>query len=198
MLKNQTIEYYDKNASRYCAATRKVDMSYCRNKFLDYLEQGASILDAGCGSGRDAKKFILLGHPVTAMDASLMMCKEAEKLLEKQVLNMTFQDMTFDNEFDGIWACASLLHVPQKEMNAVISNLRRALKPNGIIYASFKYGIGERLEQGRLFHDFEEEEITKLFRGCRFSVLEVFITQDVCRGREGELWANVLGRKNAG
>ncbi|MCD8151513.1 MAG: class I SAM-dependent methyltransferase [Clostridiales bacterium] len=105
------MSYYDEHAEEYCAATIDADMSFCRDKFMACLPAGAHILDAGCGSGRDSKAFMDNGFAVTAMDASEKMCTEAKKLLRQDVLQISFEKMNFQNEFDGIWACASLLHV---------------------------------------------------------------------------------------
>ena len=127
---NQTISYYDKHAEEFCQETKDADMRFCRDKFLDFLERrndmqnikdnislNMHILDAGCGSGRDAKAFLDAGYQVTAMDASTKMCEEAEKRLNKQVLCLSFEELIFEREFDGIWACASLLHVPYKDID---------------------------------------------------------------------------------
>lgn len=121
---NQTISYYDKHAEEFCQETKDADMRFCRDKFLSLLEQkndmqnskdntslNIHILDAGCGSGRDAKAFLDAGCQVTAMDASIKMCEEAQKWLNRQVLCLSFEELIFKQEFDGIWACASLLHV---------------------------------------------------------------------------------------
>ncbi|MCD7763235.1 MAG: class I SAM-dependent methyltransferase [Lachnospiraceae bacterium] len=191
---NQTISYYNEHAEEYCAATVGADMSFCRDRFMAFLPAGAHILDAGCGSGRDSKVFLKKGFIVTAMDASEKMCGEAEKLLGQDVLRCTFQEMNFQNAFDGIWACASLLHVAKSEINSVMKNLKRALKPGGIIYVSFKYGTGERTAQRRLFHDYDESSLRMLLENCEFAVCDIFITEDVRETRQGEKWVNAIAR----
>ena len=106
---NQTISYYDEHAEEYCASTLNANMSFCREAFLSCLEKGAHILDCCCGSGRDSRAFLDAGYTVTAMDASAGMCANAGKLLGQDVLNISFEEISFQDEFDGIWACASLL-----------------------------------------------------------------------------------------
>ncbi|MCD7955983.1 MAG: class I SAM-dependent methyltransferase [Lachnospiraceae bacterium] len=192
---NQTVSYYDVHAEEYCAATAEADMSFCRDKFMARLPAGAHILDAGCGSGRDSKVFMDNGFAVTAMDASGKMCAEAEKLLRQNVLQLSFEDMNFQNEFDGIWACASLLHVAKNEMNSVLQNLRNALKSKGVLYASFKYGAEERVAQGRLFNDYNENLLIALLKNNGFTVCHVFITEDVRAMRQGEKWVNAIARR---
>lgn len=189
---NQTVSYYDEHAKDFCKATVNADMSFCRDKFMKYLPTGAHILDAGCGSGRDSKAFLEAGFQVTAIDASPHMCIEAENLLHQKVSCMPFEDMDFQDEFDGIWACASLVHVTKREITDILLRLKRALKQNGIFYASFKYGEGERTVQGRFFNDYEEKSFRKLLEKQGFAVQELFITEDVRMDRAGKKWINVV------
>lgn len=192
---NQTISYYDKNAEEFCKNSIDADMSFCRNKFLKYLSAGASILDAGCGSGRDSIAFKQLGYRVTAMDASPKICQEAEKVLEQKVICKTFEELDDENVYDGIWACASLLHVPKESMGDVLYRLRRALKDGGVLYASFKYGENEKVVNERLFNYYSEQSLSALMRKNGFEVLEVFVTQDVRVERHEDKWVNVIGVK---
>ncbi|MCM1261235.1 MAG: class I SAM-dependent methyltransferase [Butyrivibrio sp.] len=153
------------------------------------------ILDAGCGSGRDARVFLDAGYQVTALDASRRICEEAEKLIKKKVLCIRFEEMQFQQEFDGIWACASLLHVSYTEISGVLKRFWDALKDEGILYASFKYGKGMRMDNGRLFCDYEEIGLKNLMISNGFLVEDIFITGDVRKGRENEQWINILARK---
>lgn len=191
---NQTISYYDKNAKEFCKNTIDADMSFCRDKFLKYLSAGASILDAGCGSGRDSVAFKQLGYHVTAMDASPKICQEAEKVLGQKVLCKTFEELDDENVYNGIWACASLLHVPKEKMVEVLHRLKRALKDGGVLYASFKYGEDEKIVSGRLFSYYNEQSLSALMRENGFEALEVFVTQDVREDRREEKWVNVIGK----
>ena len=192
---NQTISYYDKNAEEFCKNTIDADMSFCRDKFLNYLKTGATILDAGCGSGRDSLAFKQLGYQVTAMDASSEICKEAEKVLGQKVICKTFEELEHEKAYDGIWACASLLHVSKERMREVLKRLNRALKDGGVLYASFKYGDEEKIVNGRLFSYYDEQSLRVLIEENGFEVLEVFVTQDVREDRQEEKWVNVVGVK---
>ncbi|MCD8195702.1 MAG: class I SAM-dependent methyltransferase [Lachnospiraceae bacterium] len=192
---NQTVSYYNEHAEEYCRATADADMRFCRDKFMSCLSSGAHILDAGCGSGRDSKVFMDKGFAVTAMDASEKMCTEAAKLLCQDVLQLSFEKMNFQNEFDGIWACASLLHVEKSEINSVMKKLKNALKQDGILYASFKYGTEERIMQGRLFNDYDERLLRVLLEDSDFTVCDIFITEDVRKMRQGERWVNAIAKK---
>lgn len=117
---DNNIEYYNINAESFVAGTQNVDMSLWRDKFESYVTDGGRILDAGCGSGRDSKAFMQHGFSVVAFDASGEMCKAASEHIGQEVRQMKFQEIAFDAEFDGIWACASLLHVPYEELPDVM------------------------------------------------------------------------------
>src|SRR5512140_122033 len=114
-----TLDYYEENAEAFDQRTRDVDMSPIYEEFLPLLPAGGYILDAGCGTGRDSAEFLKRGFRVLAMDASKAMVARAAKRIGQPVLNISFAQMQFDHEFDGVWACASLLHVPRREMPQV-------------------------------------------------------------------------------
>lgn len=193
---NKTIEYYNNHVEEFCAKTKDADMSYCYEKFKQYVKPNGKVLDVGCGSGRDSKQFIEDGYWIEAMDASEEICKYASKYIGQQVKCQRIEEITYENEFDGIWACASLLHVAKEEMPAVIEKLYRALKKNGILYASFKLGRGERFADGRFFNDYTEKEITEIFFEQKgFEIKECFVTEDVRKERKDEMWINIIAKK---
>ena len=188
-----TINFYDKNAEAYAALTVKADMSRAYEKFLAYLPLGAKVLDAGCGSGRDSLFFMQQGYRVTMLDASAAMCRCAEKLTGQKALHKTFAEINFDKQFDGIWANASLLHVPEQELEKVLKILHRALKEDGVLYASWKYGEAERRDGERFYCDMTEEKLKKLLRrtGC-FVCKEVWVSEDVLPLHREQCWLNVV------
>ena len=189
------IDYYQQNAGTFFADTVEVDMTPLYRRFLPLLPERAEILDAGCGSGRDAKTFAGLGHRLTAFDAAPALAALAERHLGQSVHCMRFQDIAWQDEFDGIWACASLLHVPAAELPDVIQRLCQALKLGGVLYASFKYGSGEREHHGRRFTDLDESGLAELLRQVRgLEPVETWITADLRPDREAERWLNTLLR----
>lgn len=192
---DSNIEYYNINAASFVAGTQNVDMSLWRDKFESYVADGGRVLDAGCGSGRDSKAFIQHGFSVVAFDASGEMCKAASELIGQEVWQMKFQEIAFDEEFDGIWACASLLHVPYEELPDVMNKLNKALKPSGVIYVSFKYGDGKMTKGERTFSNFTEISVEKLLSDTEFEVIECGITGDVREGRGDEKWVNAIAKK---
>lgn len=190
---NKTIEYYNSHAKEFCIATKDADMSFCYEKFKQYVKPRGKILDVGCGSGRDSKRFMEDGYQVEAIDASEKMCKYASEFTGQQVKCRRVEDITYEDEFDGIWACASLLHVGKKEIPAVLEKLCRVLRRNGILYVSFKLGSGERFADGRFFNDYREGEIIEIFSGQKgLEMKECFVTEDVRKEREKEYWVNII------
>ncbi len=186
------IEYYNVNADEFYDKTVNADMSYWRNRFLKYIPDGGRILDAGCGSGRDSKAFIGQGYSVVAFDASREMCKKAAELLGQEVWQMRFDEMAFEDEFDGVWACASLLHVSENEIDDAIQRIKTSLSDNGILYASFKYGDGTTEKHERSFLNYTEETIQEMMEREGFEILECEISLDIRPDRKNEKWINVI------
>ncbi|MCM8899802.1 methyltransferase domain-containing protein [Caldicoprobacter algeriensis] len=194
---NQTIDYYNRNAITYFLNTKDANMQHLYALFLKYIPQGGKILDLGCGSGRDTKYFLEKGYDVLAVDGSIEMVKISSKYTGKETLHMTFEEINFIEEFDGIWACASLLHVSRSEIDDILGKIYNALKKGGILYASFKYGNKENTaEDGRLFNYYDCNSFVDLIeRHPYFRLLEMLITNDVRKGRENEKWLNVIVQK---
>ncbi|MEA3640265.1 MAG: class I SAM-dependent methyltransferase [Lamprobacter sp.] len=185
--------FYESEAQAFFAATVAVDMTPLYMPFLSRLEPGAAILDAGCGSGRDARAFREFGYAITAMEPSPALAALAEAHCGQPVEILRFQDLDWSERFDGIWACASLLHVSLAELPEVMGRLARALRPGGLLYASFKYGQGERERGGRRFTDINEAGLQDLLVEVpELALIETWTTADRRPGRDDERWLNVL------
>ncbi|CAD5378974.1 conserved hypothetical protein [Pseudomonas sp. OF001] len=156
---SSTDAYYARNAQQFIADTQDVDMQALHAPFLAELPASAHILDAGCGAGRDALAFQRLGHQVSAFDASAPLAEHASRLLGQTVPVRRFAEVDEVERYDGIWACASLLHVPASQLPDAFARLWRALKPGGVLYCSFKLGSGERLHHERHFTDADEARL---------------------------------------
>ena len=192
---DSNVEYYNENADSFVEGSVNADMSDSRNKFTAHLPENARILDAGCGSGRDSKAFLESGYDVVPFDASTEMCKRASELTGREVKNMRFEEMSFANEFDGIWASATLLHVPVTELSKIMQKMNAALKDGGVMYASFKYGDGTKMRGERKFSDFNETSIVPLFENAGFKILNNEVGADNRPGRESEMWVEVIAFK---
>lgn len=191
-----TLTYYNQNAQTFAATTVAVDFAATQARFMAFLPYGGSILDFGCGSGRDTKYFLGQGFQVTAIDGSVELCKLASQYTGIPVKHMLFQELDEVEQYDGIWACSSILHLPPEELPPVLKKMAVALKPYGIIYTSFKYGdfAGER--NGRYFTDMTETGFAELMHGiATLEIEEQWITSDVRPGRGEEKWLNVILRK---
>ncbi len=147
---NNTLNYYDTNANTFINDTISVDFSEIQNHFLELLPTNPYVLDFGCGSGRDTKYFLEKGCQVVATDGSEKLCKVASAYTGIEVKQMLFQELNYVDTFDGIWACASILHVPKAELLSIIRKMCTALKVNGVIYTSFKYGAFEEKRNGSI------------------------------------------------
>lgn len=192
MMIDKNVDYYNRNADSFFEGSINADMSVVRARFLSYVPAGGRILDAGCGSGRDSKVFMEAGYDVVSFDASEEMCKRASEYIGREVKNMRFEEMSFANEFDGIWACASLLHVAFEKLLEIVKKLHEALRTNGALYASFKYGEGTKIRGDRVFSDFTEESVIPLFENAGFKIVSNVVGTDSRPGREDEKWVNVI------
>ncbi|WES69045.1 class I SAM-dependent methyltransferase [Superficieibacter sp. HKU1] len=190
-----TLKYYQQHADRFFTSTVSVDMSSLYQPFVAALPDGATVLDAGCGSGRDSKAFAGMGYRVEAFDASAQMVALATVFTGLDVQEKRFDQLEAVARYDGIWCCASLLHVSQAELPEVMQRLARALKPDGVWYVSFKYGDGERVQEGRHFTDLNEaalERLVALLEGI--TIASTWQTVDKRPDRH-ETWLNALLRK---
>lgn len=193
---NITLSYYDANAQPFVAATRNVEFDEMRARFTSLLPSGATVLDFGCGSGRDTKAFLDAGFDVTATDGSAELCRTASAFCGIPVRQELFQELADVCAYDGIWACSSILHLPKDQLADVLRRMERALKPNGVAYTSFKFGDFEGLRNGRYFTDFSEKSLRAFLSAIpHLSVEQLWMTSDVRPGREDETWLNVLLRK---
>lgn len=194
----ETLAWYDQRAGNFAALTADLDLAPIYRRFLRHVRQGGKILDAGCGVGRDALAFADQGFAVTAFDASTEMVNLAQARVGNKatVRLLRFEDVDWHDEFDGIWACASLLHVPQAAFGGVALRLAAALRPNGACYMSFKLGRGERIKEGRLFVDHTEATLRDALRDVPVQILDGWITEDVRAGQAGEQWINVVALRH--
>ncbi|MBP7402908.1 MAG: class I SAM-dependent methyltransferase [Clostridia bacterium] len=203
---DDNVRYYDEQAARFVRETLAVDLSASYAPFVRGLPAGGRVLDAGCGSGRDTAAFLRMGYRVTAFDASAGMVEAAARMVaalgeEEQsrarVIRATFVGFPPpDAPFNGIWACASLLHVRRAELSGVVGRLAGMLAPGGVFYASFKYGTQEGERNGRYFNDYDENTFRRFLDALpSLKPLELAVTHDARPGRENELWLNAYLRK---
>lgn len=185
--------FYDENAKKFISETVHVDMSHEYERFLANLPSGGSILDAGSGSGRDALAFKELGFDVQAFDRSREMVSATRALARVPTFQMSFAEFQSTDRFDGIWACASLLHVKRVELPDALERLTASLKPKGVIYCSFKLGKDERVKDGRHFSDMNPELMAmSTDRVSGLTLNSHWISNDRRLERKHEQWFNCI------
>ena len=190
-----SIDYYNRYAATYFESTVGLDVSENRIRFEKVLPEGGSLLDLGCGSGRDSLAFLEDGFEVTPLDGSPEMCALAEIHTGLEVLNMTFEELDFDEVFDGIWACASLLHVPENEMPDILKKVGLALKQGGYLFISVKEGEFEGIRDGRYFVDYKKRKLMDMLEDTEiFTVKEVWKSEDVKTHISDTRWLNIIAK----
>lgn len=187
-----SVKFYNENAKKFSDSTLNVDMSLIYEVFLPYLPKESHILDAGCGSGRDIKFFLEKGFDVTAIDASFKLSEIAEKRTGIKVHVCKFEEFETEIKFDGIWACASLLHVSSDKLNLAFKNLSACLKNKGYFYCSFKYGENETQRGGRHFTNLTEKKLNLFIANTGLFPEKVWITNDARPERKDEKWLNAI------
>lgn len=191
----KTIDYYNKYAEEFTASTFEVDMESLYQPFLAELPEGARILDVGCGSGRDTLAFKNKGYQVDAIDYSEELVKKATRLTGIPIKLKSFYEVDDYEAYDGIWACASLLHCERSRLAEVLEKMVQALKPNGVIYMSFKYGDSDRDQDGRQFTDLDENQAEALLEQFdNVQHIQQWVTLDQRPDRQ-EKWLNLLWKK---
>ena len=182
--------FYDGDPEGYSETTRWNDVTALTGRFISHLPHGARILDLGCGSGRDTLAFRRLGFHVVPVDGSEGMCRIASESTGSEVRRLDFLDLDYVDEFEGVWACASLLHLRPEEIPEVMGLVRRALRSGGVFFLSFKEGDFRGYRDGRWYTDMTLEGLRELAEGTGFEVLDMWESVD----RRGVRWVSgILG-----
>lgn len=190
-MENKVNNYYSKYSNEFIESTKDCDMSLLYEKFEKYLPKHASVLDLGFGSGRDSLYF-LKKYNVTAIDPCKEFCDHAKTLGIQKIVQISAENMQFSNKFDGIWACASLLHIQNPiDLVKAFNNCYKALKNNGIMYCSFKYGKFSGYKNGRFYRNLYKNTFKSTIKNTDFIIKELFISEDV-RNNKKSRWLNAI------
>jgi 2-polyprenyl-3-methyl-5-hydroxy-6-metoxy-1,4-benzoquinol methylase len=186
--------YYNEKANEFIENVHHLDMTFIYEKFEKSLHNNASILDVGSGTGRDSLYFIKKGHKVTSFDASEALVDFSREFLSDVHL-ATFESFESDEQYDGIWACASLLHVDRLHIHNIITKYKNMLKIEGVFYMSFKSCEYDYIKDGRQFTCFTVKTLEELINKFNdVKILDLFETQDV-RSNRSETWVNIIIKK---
>ena len=187
-------EYYDRNGVRFFSDSVSADLSGTQTRFLAHVPIRGEILDAGCGSGRDSLAFKNAGYSVAAFDGSVRMVQLASEHVGIPVRHLLFENVDWVNQFDGVWACACLLHVPRTALDGVMARLVRTLKPGGAFFMSFKYGANERFANERHFTDMNEELLASAVVRAGLGLADMWTQSDARPGRSHEMWISAIAK----
>jgi len=194
----KTITSYDKTAQEY--ASTHLDITPIKQLIDEFIKNlnGKNILDVGCGTGRDVKYFLEQGLNPIGIDLSKNLLEIALKNVPNaHFLEMDMRDLTFQKEqFDGIWACASFLHLPKTEAKIALNQFFKVLKPKGLLSISVKSGIGERFVKKKEYKGFSkfysfysQQEIKELISSQGFKIEKITIDH------KKEDWINIFAIK---
>ena len=194
-----TISFYQENAEEYWEGTRHHDVSQNRDALLRHIENEPPfrILDLGCGPGRDLRAFSEMGHEPTGLDAAAKICEMARAWSGCEVWQQNFLDLDLpDGAFDGIFANASLFHVPSRDIERVLADLMRTLKPAGVLLASNPRGQNQEAWQGDRFGAFYDlHRWSKWVTAAGFETLEHYY-RPPGRPRHQQPWLVTIWRKH--
>lgn len=180
--KKTTIKSYDETASEYFRVVSSFELLPEIKEFSKKVIKNGRILDLGCGPGHHSKYFSNIGFNVIGIDLSKEMIEIARKESPKSKFKvMDILDLNFEEDsFDGIWASASLLHVPKNKIKSVLIKLKKTLKNNGILYISLKEGLGSELFSDaryggvdKFYVYYQLNEIQKILKDVGFDILEI-------------------------
>lgn len=193
-----TFVYYEANAASYARQTQAADLGELYAKFLPSLGQGARILDVGCGAGRDLKAFREQGFQALGIDPSPSLAKLAREYSGCDVLVERVEEMRFRHEFDGAWACASLLHLPRSVLPVALKRIHDALRPGGVLLLSMQLGLGEmRTTDGRFYTRYQPADLRREVEAVGFDIIEAWQSSDSLGERRSIWWVNIMGRAGA-
>lgn len=193
---NSTRKYYEENSKSYFYTTYYNLPESLYKHFLSYIPEGGSIIDLGCGSGRDSKYFFEHKYLVEALDESTELCKIVKENLAIKVINDSIQNWEPENMYNGIWACASLLHLKIEDLFNSFNKIVKCIKENGVIFVSVKSGIETGYQpDGRYYTNFTEDLLENILReNQRLHLEKLWYTNDIYN-RYDFKWMNFILKK---
>ena len=193
-----TLNHYESNAESFWQGTRNHDVSQNISAFLQALpsDRVLDILDFGCGPGRDLAKFKQLGHHTTGLDGSASFCTMAHEYSGCPVLNQQFLSLDLEaSSFDGIYANASMFHIPSQELHQVLATCHRALRAGGVLFTSNPRGAAEGWQGERYSHYMEFEVSKSYLEQAGFSILDHYYRPEG-KPRNEQPWLAIVCQRN--
>ncbi|GAW97456.1 MULTISPECIES: class I SAM-dependent methyltransferase [Colwellia] len=196
-IESETLDHYEQNALSFWEGTRDHDVTQNIEAFIAALPvtKPLNILDFGCGPGRDLMTFKLMGHNPIGLDGSKAFCLMAKKYSDCNTLNQQFLHLDLKaHKFDGIFANASLFHIPSQELVSVLKVLHHSLRPNGILFSSNPRGNQEGWSGQRYGHYMELEIFEYYLAQAGFKVLNHYY-RPAGKPREQQPWLAVISQR---
>lgn len=191
-----TLTYYNNNAYEYFNTTKMISLDNLYSIFLNYITTKGKILDFGCGSGRDSKYFKDKGYDVYLLDGSINLANIVETELGLKVKVQDFNDFDEKDKYDGVWACASLLHVKKENISNIILKIKNSIHDDGVIYISMKDGVGEETDNfGRYYNYVNEKEFEELLKPLHLKVDKYIKTNQRKDDSKNIIWHNFFIKK---
>lgn len=188
-----TTTYYEQRAREFFDRTVSLPMDSIRDRFLAQLPPGARILDIGCGSGRDTLAFRQAGYQAEAFDGSAALVTLARQHTGVHVRHLQFSELAWDGRFEGMWACASLVHLPPGELHDALLRLRDLAHEQTVLYASFKDGNGPFIDRaGRYFNRYDAPAAEAVLARAGWEMSESWVTSHL--QDPSTQWTNLLAR----
>lgn len=194
-----TLGHYSDHAASFWQGTRDHDVTQNYRALLGRLprSQSLDILDFGCGPGRDLAYFKSLGHRPVGLDGCPDFCAMARDRTGCEVLHQQFLTLELPRErFDGVFANASLFHVPRQELTRVLRELWAALRPGGILFSSNPRGDREGWSGQRYGNFMEFEQSQACLEAAGFTVLDHYYRPEGLP-RNAQPWLAIVSEKSA-
>ncbi|NPE26391.1 class I SAM-dependent methyltransferase [Methanococcoides sp. SA1] len=201
-----TVTSYNTTAQEYHEKTKNLPMEAETKEFLPRVSKEGLVLDLGCGAGRESEKFTQSGLTVIGLDPAEELIKIAKQNSPNTAFSVGYaQNLPFENEtFNGIWACASLIHIPKKDLSITLKEIYRTMKPGAIFYADFKQDEENLREETikdsryggvkKFFSFYQKSEINKELKGANFNILKVW-GKDIDNPYATNTWMSFISSK---
>ncbi len=194
----QTIAAYDRQAAQYAELAKTDQAQQGLDGFLQLLAADAEILDLGCGPGHTAAEMVRRGFRVDAIDASPAMARLAKELHDLAVRVADFSALEAIGRYDGAWVSFSLLHAPRAAFPGHLTNIYRALRPNGALFLGMKLGHGEARDSlGRHYSYYSEDELEQGLSAAGFDILSKTLGEGLGLAGHVEPWITIIARRRA-